>query len=99
MSETPRHSYDGPATVLVGGEEIPVRARLRVRRYTQLRGVEWGGEVTPSPGVDLMGLLHEHDTATLRTEYGEAEFCVAQGAVVNFANQRIAIEGMRRPPF
>ncbi|SEO29675.1 DUF4873 domain-containing protein [Actinacidiphila rubida] len=98
MSATPRAPYDGPAVVLVGGQEIPVHARLMVTMCTRL-GEEWGGEVTPEQDVDLNWLLHANDSASVRTDRGEAAILPQPDAVIDSEHQRIPVKGSGLPPF
>ena len=99
MSDTPRPPYDGPAVVVIGAEEIPVHARLRVTMCTRL-GEEWAGVVTPEQGATpFWQVWREDQPATLRTEHGESAFRLEAGTRVEKDDQSISIDGDGRPPF
>ncbi|MBY8879952.1 DUF4873 domain-containing protein [Actinacidiphila acidipaludis] len=99
MSATPRPPYDGPAVVVIGTEEIPVHARLRVTMCTRL-GEEWAGVVSPDRGTDHFWQLWDGvEPATLRTEHGESAFRLEEGTRVDKDDPSIAIDGQGRPPF
>jgi hypothetical protein len=87
-------SYDGPATLLVGGAELAVTVHLR-GRFEPIDGrYHWYGRVEANQAL-AAALPGGRAGATLRTPYGEAGGQLGDPDTWG----RYRIEGVRTPPF
>ncbi|MGN6252839.1 MAG: DUF4873 domain-containing protein [Marmoricola sp.] len=86
-------AYDGPATLVVGGAELPVEVRLRGHVEPIDGRFHWYGRIQPCPELDAVAT--PGGTGTVRTPRGEAAGRLSD--IDPWGRFRIA--GLGRPPF
>lgn len=93
MSEPAEEGYDGPATLLVGGEPLAVQVSLR-GLFQPIDGrYHWYGRIASSPGLD--SAAGAGATVSLHTPHGRARARLSDVDPWG----RFRVSGTGSPPF